>query len=178
MREKSGEQRKRSSVSGFYPRSIRGVKSDRLLVVLDHRWFGSYDLYAEHHASILMDQDVAVHDIEAGKIDKPATHFEITWDRYLLPVFIYRVRRGWHCKDVVPHPWSLRSFLLLGTGLPTGRLRRINETLVIVFLGVLVENVLLQLSSIRGLKCFVRIKEFRDLKRVNMYMKRMVNWLI
>src|SRR3954454_3775718 len=31
MREKSGEQRKRISVSGFYPRSIRGVKSDRLL---------------------------------------------------------------------------------------------------------------------------------------------------
>src|SRR4051794_24221764 len=31
MREKSGEQRKRISVSGFYPSPIRGVKSDRLL---------------------------------------------------------------------------------------------------------------------------------------------------
>jgi hypothetical protein len=35
MREKSGEQRKRISVSGFYPRSIRGVKSDRLLADID-----------------------------------------------------------------------------------------------------------------------------------------------
>src|SRR4051794_24237407 len=31
MREKPGEQRKRISVSGFYPSPIRGVKSDRLL---------------------------------------------------------------------------------------------------------------------------------------------------
>jgi hypothetical protein len=33
MAEKSREQRKRISVSGFYPKSIRGVKSDRLLGV-------------------------------------------------------------------------------------------------------------------------------------------------
>jgi hypothetical protein len=31
MWEKSGERRKQSSLPGFYPRSIRGVKSDRLL---------------------------------------------------------------------------------------------------------------------------------------------------
>jgi len=33
MREKSGERRKRISVPGFYPKSIRGVKSDRLLAL-------------------------------------------------------------------------------------------------------------------------------------------------
>jgi hypothetical protein len=38
MREKSGEQRKRISVSGFYPRSIRGVKSDRLLERFHADW--------------------------------------------------------------------------------------------------------------------------------------------
>jgi hypothetical protein len=32
MQEKSGDRRKRISVPGFYLRSIRGVKSDRLLV--------------------------------------------------------------------------------------------------------------------------------------------------
>ena len=33
MRETSGERRKRISVPGFYPKSIRGVKSDRLLAI-------------------------------------------------------------------------------------------------------------------------------------------------
>ena len=87
MREKSGDRGKRISVSGFYPKSIRPVKSDRLLVYHTFVYEGQRSIWLmreQESARLKFLRRKFIEELEANDYSKPQADWDRASERLLL----------------------------------------------------------------------------------------------